>query len=67
MANILNSLKEFITPELISKASETFGENPSAITKGIDSLLPTVLGGLVKKSNDTSAFGTVFDLSLIHI
>jgi len=61
MANILDSLKEFITPELISKASETYGESSSAVTKGLDSLLPTVLSGLTQKSNDGS-FGDIFDM-----
>ena len=62
MANLIESLSGLITPALISKASETFGESNSAITKGVDSLLPTVLGGLLEKSNDTSAFGTIFDM-----
>lgn len=62
MANIVDSLKEFITPELISKASSTFGESNSSITKGIDSLIPTVLGGLIKQSSNTSGFGGIFDM-----
>ena len=62
MANIVDSLKEFITPELISKASKSFGEKDSSITKGIDSLIPTVLGGLINKSNDTKDFGGIFDM-----
>ncbi len=62
MANIVDSLKGYITSELISKASESFGESNSAITKGIDGLLPTILGGLVQKSNDTSAFGGIYDM-----
>jgi len=62
MANIVDSLKEFITPELISKASSSFGESNSSITKGIDSLIPTVLGGLIKKSNNTNDFSGIFDM-----
>ena len=62
MANIVDSLKEFITPELISKASSSFGESNTSITKGIDSLIPTVLGGLIKKSNNTNDFGGIFDM-----
>ena len=62
MANIVDSLKGFITPELISKAAGSFGESNSAITKGIDGLLPTILGGLVQKSNDTSGFGGIYDM-----
>lgn len=62
MANILDSLKEFITPELIAKAGDTFGENSSAVTKGIDSLVPTILGGLLQNSNDASSFGSIFDM-----
>ena len=62
MANIIDSLKEFITPELISKATSTYGESSSAVTKGIDSLIPTILGGLTEKSNDAGAFGDIFDM-----
>ena len=62
MANIVDSLKGYITSELISKAAGSFGESNSAITKGIDGLLPTILGGLVQKSNDTSAFGGIYDM-----
>jgi len=38
------------------------GEEPSGITKAAASLIPTVLGGLLNKSTDTSAFGSIFDL-----
>ncbi len=62
MANIIDSLKEFITPELISKATNSYGESSSAVTKGIDSLIPTILGGLTEKSNDAGAFGDIFDM-----
>lgn len=62
MANIVDSLKGYITSELISKAAGSFGESNSAITKGVEGLLPTILGGLVQKSNDTSAFGGIYDM-----
>lgn len=62
MVNIVDALKGYVTSELVSKAAGMLGEEPSGITKAAASLIPTVLGGLLNKSTDTSAFGSIFDL-----
>lgn len=62
MSQILNELKGFITPDLISKAASQLGENETAVSKGITSMIPALLGGMVSKSNDASAFSSIFNL-----
>lgn len=62
MVNIVDALKGYVTAELVSKAANMLGEDASGITKAASSLIPTVLGGLLNKSTDTSAFGSIFDM-----
>ncbi len=61
MSNLINSITDLVTPDLLTKAAGHFGESEASINKGIGALVPTILGGLTSKSNDTSAFGKVFD------
>lgn len=61
-ANLLDSLKGYITPELISQASGALGESESGVSSAISSALPTLLGGLLNKSGDSSVMGSVMDL-----
>lgn len=60
--NLLDSLKGYITPELISKASSALGESESGIAKATSAILPTLLSGLVNKSEDSNVMGSVMDL-----
>jgi len=60
--NLLDSLKEVVTPDLISRASGMLGESDSATTKALGSAFPTVLGGLLDKAQDSGAMGQIFDL-----
>ncbi|WP_169051672.1 OmpA family protein [Flavobacterium sp. H122] len=60
--NLLDSLKEYITPELLSQASGALGESESGVSNAISSALPTLLGGLLNKSGDSNAMGSVMDL-----
>ena len=62
MSNLLDSLKSYITPELISQAAAAFGENESGVQKAALSLAPTMLAGLLNKSNDQSGLESVFNL-----
>jgi len=61
MVNVVDALKGYVTSELISKAASILGEDASGITKATSGLIPTILGGLLSKSTDTSAFGTIFN------
>lgn len=61
MVNIVDALKGYVTSELVSKAASMLGEDASGITKAASGLIPTILGGLLNKSTDTSAFGNIFN------
>ncbi len=61
MANLLDSIKEYVTPELIGQAANLFGENEGGISKAIGGLAPTILAGLLNKSGDSHATGGIFN------
>jgi len=61
MVNIVDALKGYVTSELVSKAASMLGEDASGITKAASGLIPTILGGMLNKSTDTSAFGNIFN------
>ena len=61
MANLLDSIKEYITPELIGQAAGLLGENEGGISKAIGGLAPTLLAGLLNKSGDSNAMGSIFN------
>jgi len=60
--NLLDSLKGYITPELISQASSMLGESESGVSKAVSAALPSLLGGLLNKSGDSNVMGSVMDL-----
>ncbi|MBV6439978.1 MAG: hypothetical protein EPGJADBJ_01636 [Saprospiraceae bacterium] len=60
MANLLDSIKEYVTPELIGQAANLLGENEGGISKAIGGLAPTILAGLLDKSGDSNALGNIF-------
>ncbi len=61
MSNIIKELTGLISSDVLSKAAGQFGESESGITKAIGGLAPTILAGILGKSNDSSAFGKIFD------
>ncbi|MCC6723172.1 MAG: OmpA family protein [Saprospiraceae bacterium] len=62
MANILDDLKGMVTNQIISSAASHLGESEGGISKAIGALLPTLLGGLVSKSTDSSGFSGIFNM-----
>lgn len=62
MANILDDLKGMVTNQIISSAANHLGESEGGISKAIGALLPTILGGLVNKSSDSSSFNGIFNM-----
>jgi OmpA-OmpF porin, OOP family len=52
--NILDAVKGYLTPDLISKASSSLGESESGISKALSGIIPTVLSGFVSKANTSS-------------
>ncbi len=59
---LLDSLKGLITPDLLSKAAGMLGESEGATSKALGAVFPTVLTGLLNKSQDTGAMETIFGL-----
>ena len=60
--NLVDILKGYVTPDVISKASTMLGESESGIYKGVSASIPTLLSGLVHKSNDSSTMESVMNL-----
>jgi OmpA-OmpF porin, OOP family len=61
-ASLMDSIKGFITPDLISQASGMLGESEGGVTKALGAAVPTLLAGMVNKSSDSGAMGTVMGL-----
>lgn len=61
-ANLVDILKGYISPEVVSQASNTLGDSEGGISKAISSSIATVLGGLVYKLKDSNAMGSVMNL-----
>ena len=62
MSSILDALKGYITPELLSKAASQFGESESTISRGLTSIIPSLLGGIASQSGNTSTMANLFNL-----
>lgn len=62
MANLLDSIKEHISPELIGQAAQLLGENESGISQALGGLAPTILAGLLNKTGDSNTMGSIFNL-----
>ena len=62
MSNLLDSIKSYVTPEIVSQAAALLGENESGVGKAIGGLAPTILAGILNKSGDSNAMGNVFSL-----
>ncbi|HMX41503.1 MAG TPA: OmpA family protein [Saprospiraceae bacterium] len=62
MSNLLDSLKNYITPELISRVASSLDENEVNTGKAISGLAPTILAGLLGKTGDSGAMGQIFNL-----
>ncbi len=60
MANLLDSIRQYLSPELIGRAADLFGENENGIAKSLGSLAPVLLTGMLNKTGNSSAFDGVF-------
>ncbi|MFN0176798.1 MAG: DUF937 domain-containing protein [Saprospiraceae bacterium] len=60
MSNILDSVRDYLSPDLLSEAAKIYGENEVGIAKAISSLAPTILAGLLEKCGDSHAIDDVF-------
>ncbi|HSD14797.1 MAG TPA: DUF937 domain-containing protein [Flavobacterium sp.] len=61
-SSLLNQLKGYVTPDVISQAGGILGESESGITNSISAAIPTLLSGFVNKSNDSGFMSSVMNL-----
>ena len=62
MASLLDGIKGMVTNEIISAAASSLGESESGISKAIGGLAPTILSGILGKSGDANAMGSIFNM-----
>jgi outer membrane protein OmpA-like peptidoglycan-associated protein len=62
MATLIDTLRSFLTPELLSKASTALGESQGNVSRGLGAALPTILAGFLAKSSDAGAMQQIMDL-----
>lgn len=62
MTQLLDALKGYITPELISQTASHLGERESSVSDGIMGTLQSLLGGMASKSGDSSTMSSLFSL-----
>lgn len=61
MANLLDNVKEYITPELLGQAANLLGEHENGISKAIGGFVPTILAGLLEKTDNSDAMNGIFN------
>lgn len=62
MANLLDTIKTYVTPERIGSIAGLLGENEGGISRAIGGLVPSILAGLLHKSGDEDAMARIFDM-----
>jgi hypothetical protein len=60
--NLLKSLSSYVTPDLISKASSMLGESEDNVSKGMSLAIPTLLGGLAGKADNSNIMDGIMNL-----
>lgn len=61
MATLIDSLTNLISPA-VGQIAGKLGESETAVSSGVTGSLGSILGGLLHKTNDTAAFGQIFDV-----
>ncbi|MEE9494639.1 MAG: OmpA family protein [Gammaproteobacteria bacterium] len=62
MSNIINEISSLVGSKVLSSLTSHLGESDSAVQSGISGMASTILGGMLNKSSDNSAFGSIFDM-----
>jgi outer membrane protein OmpA-like peptidoglycan-associated protein len=57
--NLLDSVKDLVTPQLIGQAASMFGEQESSITKAIGAATPALLQGIINKAGTDNGAGVL--------
>lgn len=60
--NLLETIKSYLTPELIGQAAQLLGENENGVAKALGGMAPTILAGVLNKSGDAQGMAQVFDM-----
>jgi OmpA-OmpF porin, OOP family len=61
MATLIDSLTNLISPA-VGQIAGKLGESETSISSGVTGSLGSMLGGLLHKTNDPTAFGQIFDV-----
>ncbi|MGI8924443.1 MAG: DUF937 domain-containing protein [Fimbriimonadales bacterium] len=59
--NLIETLKQMLTPEIVGEASSAFGEPEGGVAKAFDGAIPAVLGALLRTSHGADLPG-VFEM-----
>lgn len=59
--NLLEAVRNYVSPDLINKASNQFGESQTDISKGISALIPTMLAGFISRAEKGDGDGLLRD------
>jgi len=62
MTNLIDSIKAYVTPELLGQAAGLLGENEGGISKAIGGLAPVLLAGLLDKTGDPNTADGIFQM-----
>lgn len=61
-ANLLDQLREYMTPENVSSISKYLGVDTSSVQNAFTVALPAVLGGIAGKTSEPKGAGEIFDM-----
>lgn len=53
--NLLQSVRDFFTPDAVDQTASQLGENSSSITKALSGVIPSVLGGVIHQAESGRA------------
>jgi OmpA-OmpF porin, OOP family len=62
MATLIDTLRSFVTPELLSQGSAALGESQGNVSRGLGTAFAAILAGLLAKSSDAGAMRQIMDL-----
>ena len=62
MSNLLDSVREYATPELIGNIARQLGESEGGISKAVSGLAPVLLAGLIVKTGEPAAAEHIFQI-----
>ena len=60
--NLLKSLSNYVTPDLISKASTLLGESEKGVSQGMSAAIPSLLSGLAGSADKSDIMNSVMGL-----